>query len=354
MLTEFLRANRPAIVARSTSMLLSRAVPSPTEEELRHGIPLFLDQLEARLQPDSQDVKEDATLRQSASRHGDALHRIGLTIAEVVQEYGDVCQSITELAVRQKARITPSDFQTLNLCLDEAISEAVTSYARHREDHIEGRANERISAVAHEMRTQVHTALLTFESMRTGVAPLNGSTARIHLQSLLSLQTAIDRALAEVRLDAGAVQPWPVLVRDLMEEVEISAMSEARARNQRFVVRRPDDRDLAVVGDRLTLAAALANMLQNAFAFTEAGGEVSLTACAFYDRVQFDVGDACGGLTPEKLSAMQGGTGDAAGDSHGLALIRRAAKVNRGSIHIRNVEGKGCVFTLDLARSVPA
>ena len=51
-------------------------------------------------------------------------------MSQVVHDYGDVCQAITELALERKAPITVKEFHTLNRCLDTAIAEAVTEHAR--------------------------------------------------------------------------------------------------------------------------------------------------------------------------------------------------------------------------------
>jgi hypothetical protein len=51
-------------------------------------------------------------------------------VSQVVHDYGDICQTITALAVEQSASISVEEFQALNLCLDTAIAEAVTEYAR--------------------------------------------------------------------------------------------------------------------------------------------------------------------------------------------------------------------------------
>jgi hypothetical protein len=47
--------------------------------------------------------------------------------------YGDVCQSITDLAVETRAPISSDDFRTLNRCLDDAIAGAVTEFAREQD-----------------------------------------------------------------------------------------------------------------------------------------------------------------------------------------------------------------------------
>ena len=61
-------------------------------------------------------------------KHGHDLLKQGFTIEQVVHDYGDVCQSITELAVELGAPISTEDFRTLNRCLDNAIAGAVTEF----------------------------------------------------------------------------------------------------------------------------------------------------------------------------------------------------------------------------------
>jgi hypothetical protein len=51
MLHEFLAANAPEIIARARAKVAARTVPTPTAEELKNGVPLFLDQLTASTRP---------------------------------------------------------------------------------------------------------------------------------------------------------------------------------------------------------------------------------------------------------------------------------------------------------------
>lgn len=41
-----------------------------------------------------------------------------------MHDYGDACQSVTEIAVETHAPIDADDFRTLNRCLDDAIADA--------------------------------------------------------------------------------------------------------------------------------------------------------------------------------------------------------------------------------------
>jgi signal transduction histidine kinase len=144
-------------------------------------------------------------------------------------------------------------------------------------------------------------------------------------------------------------------VVELLEDVEIGAGTQAQGRNASLTVG-PVAGDVIVEGDRSILVAALANLLQNAFKFTHNNGTVLLTTLVTADRVQFEIEDECGGLPPGKLEDLfrpfeQRGD-DRTGVGLGLAICRKAAASNGGEIRVRDLPGKGCVFTLDLPRKL--
>ncbi len=357
MLDDFVIANRAAIIALAQERVASRSCPKPSEAELTNGIPVFLDQLgdALRLARLSRG-HEHKELKKTAGRHGQDLLRLGLTVAQVVRDYGDVCQAITELAVEQKAAIPADDFQTLNLCLDDAIAEAVTEYERQRDRSIENQGTERLGVLAHEQRNLLNAAILAFEMMSRGRVAPGGSTAVVLGRSLMGLRDLIDRSLADVRLDAGIGRLEPISVAEFIEEVEIGALIQSQARGLSFAVTSVD-RTVTIEGDRPVLAAAVSNLLQNAFKFTRKQGNVSLTTRVTADRVLFEVEDECGGLSPGKAEELflpfeQRGT-DRSGVGLGLSICRKAAKANAGELHVRDLPGKGCIFTLDLPRKPP-
>lgn len=99
MLHEFLIASRTEILQRSQSRLVALARPSPAAPEHVHGLPVFIDQLIAILGQDTADrAAAHHGVGVSASLHGGELRQVGLTVAQVVQHYGSICQSVTELA----------------------------------------------------------------------------------------------------------------------------------------------------------------------------------------------------------------------------------------------------------------
>jgi signal transduction histidine kinase len=357
MLDEFVVSNRDAIIGRARARVASRTSPKPNDMELANGIPVFLNQLGDALRlAESSNVIDHEQLRKSAAQHGHDLLRLGLSVAQVVRDYGDVCQAITELAIEQNVPIPADDFRTLNLCLDDAIAAAVTEHTRLREDAIAEAGTERLGVLAHEQRNLLNTAMLAFDSIKSGRVPVGGSTARVVDRGHMGLRDLIDRSLVEVRLDAGIGRLEPICVAQLVEEVEIGAFLQAQARGHFFGVSSVP-RTVTVEGDWQILTAAISNLLQNAFKFTRAHGHVSLTARATADRVLFDVEDECGGLPPGKpedlFRSFEQRGDDRSGLGLGLSISLKAARANAGEIHVRDLPGKGCIFTLDLPRRPP-
>ncbi len=201
-----------------------------------------------------------------------------------------------------------------------------------------------------------NTAMLSFDIIKSGRVGAGGSTGLVHDRSLIGLRNLIDRSLADVRLDAGIERFELVPVARIFEDVPIGAALEARARNQKLVVV-STDRKVVVRGDRQILAAAVSNLLQNAFEFTRPEGHILLRALVVGERVVIEVEDECGGLPPGKLAEMfqpfsQRGA-DRSGLGLGLSICQKAAEASGGEVRARDLPFKGCVFTLDLPSAQP-
>lgn len=357
MFHEFLSAHREEILERARTRVAARDAPAPTELELEDGLPVFFDQLgdALRLKEETGTTDHDS-IKASASRHGGDLWRKGLTVKQVVHDYGAICQVVTELAVEKKSPISAEEFRTLNLCLDDAIAGAVEEHSRQREGSIRDENTERLGVLAHELRNLLGTALLSYESIRTGAVALNGSTGLVLRRSLLGLRTLIDRSLADVRLDTGLQNLERVAVAEVIEEVEITASLQAEAKEIRFTAKLGEP-TVVVEADRQILVAAIANLVQNAFKFTPKRGKVSLTTSTTTDRVLIEVEDECGGLPPGKAEELfhpysQRG-GDRTGLGLGLSICLKTVKAIHGELRVRDMPGKGCVFTIDLPKQPP-
>jgi signal transduction histidine kinase len=354
VLEHFIAANRDEIILRCRAKVALRLVPAATDAEILYGVPLFLDQLMDALRP---GVGSNPEIGKSAVHHGHELLQRGFTLSQVVHDYGDVCQSITQLAVEKDAPISTADFRTLNQCLDEAIAGAVTEYGRARtqssHDDATTEGSERLGFFAHELRNLVNTAILSYEVLKTGNVGITGSTAAVLNRSLLGLRRLIDRSLVEVRLRRGIQNPEAILLATFIADVAAAAAPDAHARGLRLVVV-PMDEGVAVEADRQVLSAVVSNLLQNAFKFTRPQTLVTLRVGGSEERVLIEVEDECGGLpignTDDLFRPFEQRGTDRTGLGLGLAFSRWGAEANRGRLYARNLPGRGCVFTVDLPR----
>jgi signal transduction histidine kinase len=355
MLDEFLVANRDEILARSRAKLAGRVAPTPTPAELANGLPLFLDQLVAilRTKKGERAAGHDG-VSASASLHGGQLLKMGLTVGQVVQDYGSICQSVTEVADERHLAITADEFHTFNHCLDEAIAKAVTEY-EHQRDRSDGSpAVAHLNFLAHEMRNLLASSMLTFEALASGAVGVRGSTGAMLGHSLRQMRVLLDRTLAEVRLGADIRNPERVCIAELIEEIAIVATIDAKDHDMQLSVD-AGAYDVAVVADHQILASVVANLVQNAFKFTRPRGHITFRAYATADRALIDVQDECGGLPPGKAEDLfrpfeQRGD-DRTGLGLGLSISLKGIRASGGEIRIRDLPGAGCVFTVDLPRS---
>jgi signal transduction histidine kinase len=352
MLFEFIAANREDIIERTRERVRGRAWPSVSSREIEYGVPLFLTQLAEtlRLEGTATPFASDA-IGSTAARHGAELLATGFNVTQVVHDYGDICQAITEIAVERKAPISVEEFHTLNRCLDTAIAEAVTEHTRLTAQKRSVDEVERLGHTAHELRDLLNTALLAFHALKRGTVAINGSTAAVLGRSLTSLRDLIDRTLSEVRLAAGIQQSERLAVTAFVDEIAAAGSLCSEQRQIRFTVD-PVDPTLAVYADPQLLTSAVMNLLQNAFKYTPAGGAVMLRAQARGQRLLVEIEDECGGILESTDDLFQPfgdrrGT-DRSGLGLGLSIARKAVRAHKGDIHVRNIPGKGCVFAVDV------
>jgi signal transduction histidine kinase len=354
MLHEFLHANRALIIERTRARIAARPTPLSSEEELENGIPIFLDQLIDTLRLSRPSAK---AMAESASKLGRDLLKRGFTVGQVVHHYGGICQAVTELADETKAPITAAEFHVFNRCLDEAIAQAVTEYTRTREQSIADEGTERLGDLSHELRNALSAAMLSFEVIKTGSVGVGGSTSALLDRSLGRALALIESSVAQVRFQSGIRAPERVSVSQFIEETEVVAAIEANARGITLTVT-PVDLGVDVNVDRQLFAAAVANLLQNAFKFTRPKGKVALKTSWTRDRVSIDVEDECGGLPPHKADELfrpfEQRSADRTGLGLGLSISRRSVEADGGEIHLRDIPGVGCVFSIDLPRLSPA
>ena len=186
MLYEFLSSHREELISRCRRKVAQRHAPRATGRELDYGIPVFLTQLTEILREESSNCGAKSAsgpryrrpplfalgIEMTAVRHGNELLLKGFTVDQVVHDYGDLCQAVTELAIELDTPITNKEFHSLNRCLDNAIADAVSAFAREHDrviaDASEHAMNERLGFLAHEFRNLINTAMLALKIIKAG------------------------------------------------------------------------------------------------------------------------------------------------------------------------------------------
>jgi len=212
MLHEFLTSHRELLINRCRAKAAKRFTPTETPAAIEHGVPLFLQQLAETLrieqsttvrEVDSTPAPAPTEIGRAAALHGAELLRQGFTVDQVVHDYGDVCQCVTELAVEQDLDISTDEFRTLNRCLDNAIADAVAAFGSVRQTSADRRAEslqQRLVAFSAEYERLMDIALHALAAIKTGNIGIGGATGTLLTLALDELRSLTDRTLPEIRV----------------------------------------------------------------------------------------------------------------------------------------------------------
>ena len=224
-----------------------------------------------------------------------------------------------------------------------------------------------VANVGHELKTPVGALAVLAEAVLDADDPdevahfatriLNEShrlgALVTELIALSRLQGA-DRLPALVRVDVDEVLAEALNRVRVPAEAAASAGGDEAASSPggRFLLDAPSG--LEVAGDRTLLITALANLLENAVAYSPEGTPVSVRRRRQGDRVEISVTDRGIGIAPEHQqrvferffrvdparSRATGGTG------LGLAIVKHVAANHGGEVRVWSEPGVGSTFTL--------
>ena len=217
--------------------------------------------------------------------------------------------------------------------------------------------------MSHDMRTPLNAILGSSELARQHLdEPQRAAGYLDRIDSsgryLLGL---INDILEMARMEHGQVRlesrPFDLrkCVDDCLAAFRIQAGREGKALRENFAAG-PE----TVVGDERRIQQILNNLLSNAFKFTPAGGEITLsvrqTETGEYGRYEFTVADTGIGMSPEFLRRifepyareMRFGDRAASGTGLGMSITRSLAALMGGEIQVESEPGKGSRFTVVL------
>ena len=106
----------------------------------------------------------------------------------------------------------------------------------------------------------------------------------------------------------------------------------------------------AVIVDRVLLARAITNMMENALHAMPGGGTLTIRADAIPSRVRLSVADTGTGMDPEALRRIFEPyfSTKATGTGLGLTIAKRNVELNGGTIQVQSAQGKGTTVVIEL------
>ncbi|MBX7248651.1 MAG: HAMP domain-containing histidine kinase [Caulobacteraceae bacterium] len=221
-----------------------------------------------------------------------------------------------------------------------------------------------VRMVSHELRTPLN-AIIGFSEIIANemYGPLKGEyreaadVIRVSGHKLLRL---VNQVLEVAKLQGGAadldLRPEPLDA--ILDDAAAGLGEEAVGRNLRVDVRLPTPVPL-VLADARAVRTALANLVQNAVAFSPDGGEIRLTGKAHGALVLIEVADDGPGLDPSELPRLmepfqQGEnalTRRHQGAGLGWAIVRLLCQAMGGGFNIAAEPGRGLTATIALRRA---
>jgi two-component system sensor histidine kinase SenX3 len=274
--------------------------------------------------------------------------------AELVKETGETVE--IELMPRERAlgrgpEAVRGEIRPLGdgfLAVDAADeSEAVRLEATRRDF---------VANVSHELKTPVGAMALLAEAVLDAAddpAAVRRFTSKI-LREATRLGTLVTELIALSRLQGAERLPElnavdvDAVVRDALGRASIAA------ENTGIDIATDPDSSLLVEGDRTLLVTALANLLENAVAYSQPGSPVSISRRRVGDYIEISVTDRGIGIPEDEQqrvferfyrldkarSRATGGTG------LGLAIVKHVAANHGGEVKLWSRPGTGSTFTL--------
>ena len=237
----------------------------------------------------------------------------------------------------------------------------------HRIQEANRLKSEFLANMSHELRTPLNAILGFSGLLRKRVVSLESPQHDEFLDDIqksgLHLLNLVNDILDLAKVESGKLEfrPEPVALEALIEEVKGVVRPIGLAKKIEVAVSVHSSLRDGIFLDPARLKQILYNYLSNALKFTGEGGYVEVRALPEgQDQLRLEVEDTGDGIAPQDLARLfvefqqleQGLSRRHAGTGLGLALTRRIAEAQGGSVGVRSVVGKGSVFHAVMPRRI--
>ncbi|HRH95151.1 MAG TPA: HAMP domain-containing sensor histidine kinase [Prosthecobacter sp.] len=210
--------------------------------------------------------------------------------------------------------------------------------------------------LAHELRTPLARIRGNLESYHDHTE--NAAARDASARGMEEIDRAADLVQTILTTRAGEYKALKlhletIDLRELLADLHDLYKAAAEERGLQFTLQAPESRLVPL--DRQRINQAVANLLDNAFAYTPHGGAVTLALSAMGDHTRILVRDTGPGLSATDLTKIwqrftrgSAASANTPGMGLGLSLVRAIATAHGGQTGCRNRDEGGAEFWIDL------
>lgn len=214
------------------------------------------------------------------------------------------------------------------------------------------REREFVVNASHELRTPVTIAQGELDLLRRDAEPAERDRIDLVRRELRTMERLVGELLTLASEEAGSgSRPVPVPIEDLLSDVRRDAPLLGPRRYE------VSGAGGTVLADPDQLAQVFRNLLKNAVAHTDEGGDIRVQAIAAGDRVRFEISDDGAGISAEDANNLfdrfsrteSGRRRNESGSGLGLAIARAIVEAHGGTLRAESDgSGRGARFVIAL------
>lgn len=318
-------------------------------------IPQLLTELSENLQSD----RSEANLILSPAEHGVQRWRVGFDITEVVDEYGILRTCLYRLAEKNNLPLTNHAARIVNTVFDNAVAQAIKSYATHMTVELQKRREEHLSFVIHDLRTPLQAVSLATtmlerflpDDSKLDLVGASLSTLRRNISRLDALIKRVLQDEANLQLtDSPKVEKREFDLWSLAESTIQDLSPIANDSHTTLINNIPAD--MTIFADARLLGQVFQNLLSNAMKFTP-NGKIIVGARQIDSIAQCWVQDTGAGIDSERLDKIfekleTDHHPEKRGVGLGLAIVKQIVELHGGTIAVESRVGEGSTFTFEI------
>lgn len=273
-----------------------------------------------------------------------------------LQRMGEAAGEIAagDLSRRVEPATSRTEIGRLGLALNSMLSQIQSAFDQTKAS--ENRLRRFIADASHELRTPLTSIRGYSEMLRRGAeeSPEDSALARRRIEEESIRMTAlVDDMLLIARLDQGRpLETNPVDLQAIARDAAADARAVAPQRDINLDARTP----VVVYGDDTRLRQVLGNLVRNALVHTPPKTSIEISVVANDGFARVSVTDHGPGLTPEDsrrifepfFRADPSRSRDSGGAGLGLSIVSAVVAAHGGGVKVRETEGGGATFEVDL------